>query len=123
MSGKADETIVVHMRIKPTKKDSGYLEQDAVDESIVRVTIPERGISKADGYVNNSKTNYGFTFNSVIPQTAKQGDVFDIVGRAAVQNVLDGINSTIFAYGQVCHSGGPSIKATQMIFTVLVSIR
>ena len=32
--------------------------------------------------------------------TANQDDVFKKVGTAAVQNALDGFNSTIFAYGQ-----------------------
>jgi hypothetical protein len=58
MSSKGDsnETISVHLRIKPTKRDAGYLVQDDIDNSIMRVNIPEKGISRADGYVNNSKT-------------------------------------------------------------------
>jgi len=98
--GKKDETITVHLRLKPTKKDAGYLAQDDVDPSIVRMVVPTRGVSVQEGYVNNSKTNYNFRFDSVLPKMAKQGDVFDTVGRDAVANVLDGINSTIFAYGQ-----------------------
>jgi len=98
--GGGDETISVHLRLKPTKKVSGYLGVDDIDPTIVRVNIPERGVSREDGYVNNSKTQYSFRFNSVLPIEAKQEDVFNTVGRAAVTNVLDGINSTIFAYGQ-----------------------
>mmetsp|Transcript_29599 Transcript_29599/g.38147 ORF Transcript_29599/g.38147 Transcript_29599/m.38147 type:complete len:740 (+) Transcript_29599:62-2281(+) len=102
MSNKPEggDTISVYCRIKPTKRDAGFLKQDELENSIMRVHIPERGISRADGYVNNSKTQYNFQFNSIIPMEAKQDEVFDTVGRDAVQNVLEGVNSTIFAYGQ-----------------------
>lgn len=99
-SGGGDGTILVHLRLKPTKKDAGYLGQDDVDQSIVRIHMPEKGVSRSDGYVNNTKTQYSFRFNSVLPMKAKQDDVFDVVGKDAVANVLNGINSTIFAYGQ-----------------------
>ena len=39
-------------------------------------------------------------FNGVIDARASQDDVFKKVGTAAVQNAIDGFNSTIFAYGQ-----------------------
>ena len=93
----AAETIQVHLRLRPTKKNSGYFSQDSVDESIVRLNIPERGVSRDTGYVNNSKTQYNFKFNSVLDMPVKQGEVFDRVGRDAVASVLDGVNSTIFA--------------------------
>jgi kinesin family protein 6/9 len=99
-SGGGDGTILVHLRLKPTKKDAGYLGQDDVDPSIVRIHIPEKGVPRAEGYVNNSKTQYSFRFNSILPMKAKQDAVFDVVGKDAVANVLNGINSTIFAYGQ-----------------------
>ena len=46
MPKKADDAagaIQVHLRLRPTKKNSGYFSQDSVDESIVRLNIPERG--------------------------------------------------------------------------------
>eukprot|EP00614_Pseudopedinella_elastica_P019003 CAMPEP_0172649386 /NCGR_PEP_ID=MMETSP1068-20121228/241755_1 /TAXON_ID=35684 /ORGANISM="Pseudopedinella elastica, Strain CCMP716" /LENGTH=951 /DNA_ID=CAMNT_0013463735 /DNA_START=322 /DNA_END=3177 /DNA_ORIENTATION=- len=97
---EGDETISVHLRLKPTKKDSGFLAKDDLDQEVVRVSIPERGVTKETGYVNNSKTTYAFRFNNVLAMEASQADVFDEVGRKAVANVLEGVNSTIFAYGQ-----------------------
>ena len=98
--GDGGETIQVHLRLRPTKKPSGFIKQDDSDETIVRLKIPERGVSRESGYVNNSKTSYNFKFNSVLDMPVKQGAVFDRVGREAVSSVLDGVNSTIFAYGQ-----------------------
>ncbi|CAD8077173.1 unnamed protein product [Paramecium sonneborni] len=40
------------------------------------------------------------TFDRVFPPTSNQLSVYDSVGRDAIQDVLNGYNSTIFAYGQ-----------------------
>jgi len=37
----------------------------------------------------------------VIPENASQEEVFDTVAKDVVNNVLEGYNGTIFAYGQV----------------------
>ena len=50
--------------------------------------------------MNNTRENYRFKFNGILPQSAQQEEVFDNVGRQAVLNALDGFNSTVFAYGQ-----------------------
>ena len=51
MSSKkgTDDNIMVYLRLKPTKKESGFLTIDDVDPSVVRLNIPERGVSRADG--------------------------------------------------------------------------
>lgn len=41
-----------------------------------------------------------FTFDSILQETAPQEEVFQKVGIPILENVLDGYNSTIFAYGQ-----------------------
>ncbi|XP_042203574.1 kinesin-like protein KIF3A [Homarus americanus] len=41
-----------------------------------------------------------FTFDSVFGQDSKQVDVYNLAARPIVENVLEGYNGTIFAYGQ-----------------------
>ncbi|XP_076059316.1 kinesin-like protein 64D isoform X2 [Oratosquilla oratoria] len=41
-----------------------------------------------------------FTFDSVFGQESKQVDVYNLAARPIVENVLEGYNGTIFAYGQ-----------------------
>lgn len=50
MKKGSDDTITVHLRLKPTKREAGFLAVDPVDPSIVRLNIPERGVSRAEGY-------------------------------------------------------------------------
>ena len=50
--------------------------------------------------MNNTRTDYKFKFNGILKEQCGQEEVFDKVGSQAVQNALDGFNSTIFAYGQ-----------------------
>ena len=52
------------------------------------------------GLVNNTRTNYKFQFNDVLPMDATQEDVFDRVAVDVINGALDGYNATIFAYGQ-----------------------
>jgi len=45
-------------------------------------------------------SNLTFTFDHVIQPTISQVDVFDIVGRDTIDDIMNGYNGTIFAYGQ-----------------------
>ena len=45
-----------------------------------------------------------FTFDTVFGPDTTQMDVYNRVARAIVDNVLQGYNGTIFAYGQVSMS-------------------
>ena len=97
--------ITVHLRVRPSKKASNFFESDSLDDGgeLLRWQIPSDHplVAGRDGeYVNNSKLNHRFRFDSIIPMDATQEDVFATVGQAAVANVLDGYNSTVFAYGQ-----------------------
>ena len=53
-----------------------------------------------DRYIYNTKTQWAFKFDQVLPMDISQAQVFDRVGKHVVQNALDGYNSTVFAYGQ-----------------------
>ncbi|DAZ95027.1 TPA: hypothetical protein N0F65_003744 [Lagenidium giganteum] len=93
---EADNNIRIFLRVKPTKKPSGFFAWNE-DESIMRYDIPK---DMAAGLINNSRTNYKFRFDAIIGMEAKQEEVFDRVGRPCVLNALNGFNSTVFAYGQ-----------------------
>ena len=40
-----------------------------------------------------------FTFDQVFDENTTQSDMFNSVGRESVNDIFDGFNSTIFAYG------------------------
>jgi kinesin family member 6/9 len=94
---QAESNIQTFLRIRPSKKGSGYFSLDEEDEESLKFNLPEN--LKLD-FVNNSKLRHNFHFNGIIDMKATQDDVFKKVGVAAVQNAIDGFNSTIFAYGQ-----------------------
>lgn len=94
---QADMNIQTFLRIKPSKTPSGYFHADEIEPDKLRVALPEHFRSD---YIDNSKLNHAFHFNGIIPMNATQDDVFKQVGIPAVQNAIEGFNSTIFAYGQ-----------------------
>lgn len=93
---EADSNIRIFLRVKPSKKPSGFFTWDE-DASEMKYNIPK---DIAAGLINNSRTSYKFRFDSVIGMEAKQTEVFDRVGRPCIDNALNGFNSTVFAYGQ-----------------------
>lgn len=99
MSAKeqAEANIQTFLRIRPSKRPSGYFAVDDLSKNSLIFNLPSD--FKTD-YINNSKTKYGYHFNGILDMSVKQDDVFEQVGKAAVQNAIDGFNSTIFAYGQ-----------------------
>lgn len=95
---QAEGNIQTFLRIRPSKKASGFFLEDDMNPGSLKVTLPE---SVKNDFVNNSKLHHAYHFNGILSMTASQEDVFKTVGIPAVQNALDGFNSTIFAYGQV----------------------
>ena len=122
---QAETNILTFLRIRPSKKPSGYFNVDEMDENSMKFLLPEN--LKLD-FVNNSKIQHGFHFNGIIDMKATQEDVFKRVGSAAVQNALDGFNSTIFAYGQTGSgktftlTGGPERYADRGIIPRSISM-
>lgn len=47
-----------------------------------------------------SPCSFKFKFDGMFDMAVKQGDIFAKVAQQSVDNVLDGYNATIFAYGQ-----------------------
>jgi kinesin family protein 6/9 len=94
----AEVNIQTYLRIRPSKKPSGFFVIDASDGRTLDFNLPDT--FRSTDYINNTKLHHHFEFTDVIPMEVTQEDVFKKVGVAAVRNALDGYNSTVFAYGQ-----------------------
>jgi len=101
MSKKKDQggdgNIQVYLRIRPSKQSSNYFLVDDLEPDSLSFNLPD---SYKSEYINNTKLKHHFNFNGILDMPASQEDVFKKVGLEAVQNALDGFNSTVFAYGQ-----------------------
>jgi len=96
--GDDGSNIQTFLRVRPSKTPSGYIAHDETQVvGALQFSLPE-GVGVKD-FINNSKIRHNFQFNGIIPMEATQEEVFKKVGIAAVQNAIDGFNSTIFAYG------------------------
>ncbi|KAJ1736113.1 hypothetical protein LPJ61_000163 [Coemansia biformis] len=85
------DNIQVFMRIRPLSEDE--YKRDRSTESAVRML--------ADNVVSiPSQRSENFTFDFVGDEACTQEEVFDAVGRRAVERCIQGYNGTIFAYGQ-----------------------
>ena len=97
MAGSGD-TIQIYCRVRPSQSPTPNLNCLATsDESRVQFNIPR---DSSDGYINNQREFFDFRFDGVFAHEAKQNEIFDVVAKNAVQNALEGYNSTVFAYGQ-----------------------
>jgi len=95
--GSPGNGIKVFLRIRPTRRPSGYLCLDDENPGAVKFEIPNE---VASTHVNNNKTSYGFRFNGIVGPDANQEDVFDRVAKDAALSAMEGFNATVFAYGQ-----------------------
>jgi len=50
--------------------------------------------------VQSSESNAPFTFDRVFDMSSQQSDIFDFSIRSTVEDVMNGYNGTVFAYGQ-----------------------
>lgn len=96
-SAEPAENIKVIVRCRPlSKKELDRKFKIIVDMDVgsntVTVTHPDKASS-----TDQTKT---FSFDHVFPTQATQADLYNAVARPIVQNVLEGYNGTIFAYGQ-----------------------
>ncbi|CAM9857781.1 unnamed protein product [Chrysoparadoxa australica] len=96
-SDKDEGNIRTYLRIRPSKRGSGFFRTSKSDDARLIFDVP---LEVRSGDINNTKTKYDFLFNGVLPMDATQEEVFAKIGKEAVLNVLEGYNSTIFAYGQ-----------------------
>lgn len=84
---KESNNIQTFLRVRPSKRPSGYFATDDLDPGTIVFLKPDN--LKLD-YINNSKQRYDFHFDGVLPMDTSQEDVFKQVGSAAVRNALEG---------------------------------
>eukprot|EP00929_Paragymnodinium_shiwhaense_P076615 TRINITY_DN39414_c0_g1_i1.p1 TRINITY_DN39414_c0_g1~~TRINITY_DN39414_c0_g1_i1.p1 ORF type:complete len:872 (+),score=222.76 TRINITY_DN39414_c0_g1_i1:87-2702(+) len=97
--------IKVFIRIRPSARASkGFMppqvqpDPDGVMRGIV--TFEKDKDNVGDGRVDNSKTTFKFQFDGILSMRITQEQVFNCVAKPVIDDVLNGINGTIFAYGQ-----------------------
>jgi len=88
--------IKVYLRIRPSAKPSKAFSVNH-EESIVTFDVDK---NLQVGQVNNAKTNHKFKFDGILSMKVTQEEVFNTVAKPVIDDVLQGINGTIFAYGQ-----------------------
>uniref|UniRef100_A0A8C4NJK3 Kinesin-like protein n=1 Tax=Eptatretus burgeri TaxID=7764 RepID=A0A8C4NJK3_EPTBU len=93
------QTIQIFARIRPTKKPTGFhsIEESENEDPKLEFMVPH---DLADGFVNNKREIYKFTFQKVFNQKTKQEEIFEAIARSVADSALSGYNGTIFAYGQ-----------------------
>ena len=89
--------ITTFLRVRPAKTTASYFEPPDSSGTSVEVTVPA---DAAQGFVNNKRSHWKFSFNGVIDRDTSQEDVFERVAQPVIESVMSGFNGTIFAYGQ-----------------------
>jgi len=88
--------IKVFVRVRPSARPSkGFSAK--VDDGTLAFELEK---TSPEYQVNNTKTGFTFRFDGILSMTVTQEAVFDNVAKPVVDDVLQGINGTIFAYGQ-----------------------
>ncbi|PYH88875.1 kinesin-domain-containing protein [Aspergillus ellipticus CBS 707.79] len=86
----ANNTIKVLARFRPQNK----VELTSGGEPIVEFE------NEQSCYVHAKESSGSFTFDQVFPMDSKQQDIFNFSIRPTVDDILNGYNGTVFAYGQ-----------------------
>lgn len=88
--------IQVFLRVRPCVRPSPAFTADA-DTGSVLFELDKQAFGHE---VNNTKTDHKFRFNGLLNMSATQEQVFETIAKPVINDVLGGINGTIFAYGQ-----------------------
>ena len=95
--------IQVFARIRPSRNaaKSQYVLEDGKKLTVKHThAAAAHSVNSSNDYVNNTKDQYEYTFAGILDESSKQEDVFETIAKPAIQNCMEGYNSTIFAYGQ-----------------------
>mmetsp|Transcript_74445 Transcript_74445/g.230943 ORF Transcript_74445/g.230943 Transcript_74445/m.230943 type:complete len:405 (-) Transcript_74445:38-1252(-) len=88
--------IKVYLRVRPCAKPSPTFKADGEKGSVTF----ELEKQAPDSDVNNTKLSHGYRFDGVLLMKTSQEDVLEVVAKPVIDDVLNGVNGTIFAYGQ-----------------------
>eukprot|EP00424_Heterocapsa_rotundata_P004740 CAMPEP_0168701790 /NCGR_PEP_ID=MMETSP0503-20121227/38189_1 /TAXON_ID=89963 /ORGANISM="Heterocapsa rotundata, Strain SCCAP K-0483" /LENGTH=103 /DNA_ID=CAMNT_0008747873 /DNA_START=53 /DNA_END=361 /DNA_ORIENTATION=+ len=92
----ASSNIKVFLRVRPSGRAApGFLVN--TETGTVEVEVDKNG---NDYDVNNVKTTHKFRFEGVLGMQVSQEDVLNQIAKPVIEDVLNGVNGTIFAYGQ-----------------------
>eukprot|EP00440_Ansanella_granifera_P042838 gb/GFBE01046443.1/.p1 GENE.gb/GFBE01046443.1/~~gb/GFBE01046443.1/.p1 ORF type:complete len:819 (+),score=212.23 gb/GFBE01046443.1/:1-2457(+) len=92
----SSSNIKVILRVRPSAKPSPGFRAD-VEQGSVHFELDK---ACSDYEVNNQKTSYSFRFDGILSMKVSQDDVLNLVAKPVIEDVLKGVNGTIFAYGQ-----------------------
>jgi len=88
--------IGVFMRVRPSAKPSAAF----VSGSNGALCFDFDKLEARHEHDNNSKAMHSFCFNGVLGMEASQEEVFQAIAKPVIEDVLTGVNGTVFAYGQ-----------------------
>ena len=101
--------IKTFLRIRPSSREVDHMKVDELEDNVLHIKDIEGKEGEEEeeehGHIPYARSSFltkHFTYSKIFGMDATQEDVFKEVGKEAVMNVLEGFNSTIFAYGQVC---------------------
>ena len=97
--------VKVYCRIRPEnekEKQSGMkICITASSENSVKILTESIGVDTGKDSLKNKLDNYQtFTYDGVFPPETEQEIIFNIVAKPLINSALEGINGTLFCYGQ-----------------------
>ena len=96
--------VKVYCRIRPEnekEKQSGMKTCiSPISDNSVKILTEAIGIDTGKDSKNKSESSQTFTFDSVFSSETSQETIFNIVAKPLINSALEGINGTIFCYGQ-----------------------
>lgn len=92
LKGNSRESIKVAVRLRPFSKN----EQKQGYKKIIEIDQPNSSV-----YIKNQQNeNVQFTYDFAFHEHCTQEEIYELTAAPIVESVLQGINGTIFAYGQ-----------------------
>ncbi|KAL0252122.1 hypothetical protein GEMRC1_001334 [Eukaryota sp. GEM-RC1] len=91
------ENIEVYARVRPYPQSPDRKFVLRPEDNTLEFHVPRESTG---GLVNNSRENWNFTFTKIFGEQTQQDEIFEVIGRKMINSVIDGYNSTTFAYGQ-----------------------
>jgi kinesin family protein 6/9 len=89
--------IEVFLRLRPTKRG---IREYQINNDEKEISFQNIKLNKTEDLINNNQTEFNFKFNEIFDFNTKQEEVFEKIGKGVIDQCLEGINGTIFAYGQ-----------------------
>lgn len=88
--------IEIFIRTRPTNNFASKNIKIEEEKGTIKINIPKK---VEDGLINHQQENWNFKFDKILLNQSQE-TVFDLTTKNAVQSALDGISSSIIAFGQ-----------------------